>query len=95
VGLSADEHFVDALRRTLRAWGIGVRGSRLVSDQDFRDALCAAIPGLEALEPFTIDASNLPEDITERLWLLIDSLGVVENKGKDRCRHQDAPSPPA
>ena len=81
-GAVGDEEFINALRRTLRAWGIGVRGSRLVSDQDFRDALYAAVPSLEALKPFTIDASNLPEEISSQLWLLIDSLGVVENKAK-------------
>jgi hypothetical protein len=78
----SDDHFVHTLRRTLRAWGIGVRASRLVSDQGFTAALHAALPRLEALEPLAIDASNLPEDITGRLWLLIDSLGVVENKAK-------------
>jgi hypothetical protein len=77
-----DEQFVQALRRTLRAWGIGVRASRLVSDHDFTAALYAALPSLEDLEPFAIDSGDLPEDITRRLWLLIDSLGVVENKAK-------------
>jgi hypothetical protein len=77
-----DEQFVQALRRTLRAWRIGVRASRLVSDHDFNAALHAALPSLEALEPFAIDSGDLPEDITRRLWLLIDSLGVVENKAK-------------
>jgi hypothetical protein len=78
----SDEQFVQALRRTLRAWGIGVRASRLVSDQSFTAALSAAAPGREVLEPFAIDASSLPGDIAGRLWLLIDSLGVVENKAK-------------
>jgi hypothetical protein len=45
-------------------------------------SLSAAVPSLEAFEPFAIDASSLPGDVTGRLWLLIDSLGVVENKAK-------------
>jgi hypothetical protein len=78
----SDDRFVQALRQTLRAWGIGVRASRLVPDEDFTGALFNALPSLEALEPLTIDASSLPEDIAGRVWRLIDTLGVVENKAK-------------
>jgi hypothetical protein len=78
----SDERFVRALRRTLRAWGIGVRASRLVPDEDFTSALFNALPSLEALELLAIDASSLPGDVGGRIWHLIESLRVVENKAK-------------
>jgi hypothetical protein len=78
----SDEQFVHALRRTLRMWGIGVRASRLVPEEEFANALHTALPSLEALERLTIDGTDLPGDVTERIWLLIDSLGVVENLAK-------------
>ena len=76
-----DERFIQALQRTLRAWGIGVRASRLVPADDFVAALHAALPQLEDLEPRTIDG-ELPADIADRLWFLISSLGIVKNSAK-------------
>ena len=76
-----DEEFVASLRRTLLAWGVGRRASRLVPTDDFGAALRAAAPDLEALESLTIDGGNLP-DLADRLWLIIDSLRVVTNKAK-------------
>jgi hypothetical protein len=74
--------FITSLRQTLLAWGVGRRASRLVPEDKFAEALHAAVPRIESLEPLTIDATGLPPDIAETLWLLIDSLGVVENKAK-------------
>ncbi len=48
----------------------------------FAAALHAALPRLEPLEFLTIDASDLPGDVTETLAQLIGSLGVVANKAK-------------
>jgi hypothetical protein len=76
-----NDQFVQELQRTLRAWRIGVRASRLASSDQFATALHTALPKLEALEPFAIDA-DLPEDIANRLWTIIDSLGVVKNVAK-------------
>lgn len=76
-----DERFVQALQRTLRAWGIGVRASRLVPADDFAAALRAALPRLEDLEPLAIDG-ELPADIADRLWSLVSSLGIVQNSAK-------------
>jgi hypothetical protein len=78
----ADEQFIAALRRTLLAWGIGRRASRLVPEAEFAAALQAALPRLEELEPLYIDSVDLPADLPDRLWLLISSLGVVENQAK-------------
>lgn len=77
-----DAQFVDSLRQTLRAWGIGNRASKLVPEPQFSAALRSALPSLEALEPFAIDEPDLPTDIVESLWVLIKSLGIVENQAK-------------
>jgi hypothetical protein len=74
-----DTQFLEALRRTLRAWGIGVRASRLVTEEQFATALSTALPTLEVLEPLAIDGPDLPVDIADQLWMVIESLGVVEN----------------
>jgi hypothetical protein len=76
------EQFVASLRETLLEWGIGRRASRLVGMTEFSAALRAAVPSLEPLERLTIDTADLPHDIAARLWQLVDSLGVVENKAK-------------
>lgn len=77
-----DKEFQASLRRTLLAWGIGRRASRLVASDDFATALCAVAPSLEALEPLMIDDGDLPGDVAGQLWSIIDSLGVVTNKAK-------------
>ena len=77
-----DVRFVESLRRTLIAWGIGGRASYLVPPRQFATALQAAVPVLEELEHLTIDNPALPVDVADRLWLVVDSLGVVENKAR-------------
>ena len=77
-----DEEFLASLRRTLLAWGVGRRASRLVASDDFAMALRTVAPSLEALEPLTIDGGDLPGDVAGQLWGIIDSLGVVTNKAK-------------
>jgi hypothetical protein len=77
-----DKEFQASLRRTLLAWGIGRRASRLVASDDFAAALRAVAPSLEALEPLMIDGGDLPGDVAGQLLGIIDSLGVVTNKAK-------------
>jgi hypothetical protein len=74
--------YVESLRETLQAWGIGRRASRLVPPTEFAAALRAAVPRLEPLEALRIDAADLPPDIADQIWPIIDSLGVVTNKAK-------------
>jgi hypothetical protein len=79
---ACDERFARALRQTLLAWKVGVRAGRLVQEEDFGAALQAALPKLQALEGLAIDDAGLPAGTGERLWALIESLGIVENKAK-------------
>lgn len=76
------EQFLASLRRTLLAWGIGRRASRLVPADALAAALHAALPRLEPLESLTIDGSELPGDLAGTLAQLTGSLGVVTNKAK-------------
>jgi hypothetical protein len=66
-----DLRFATSLRRTLLAWGLGVRGSVLVPDAEFAQALTAAVPVLERLEDLRIDAPDLPGDLIDQLWTAI------------------------
>jgi hypothetical protein len=77
-----DERFVRALRQTLRAWKVGIRAGRLVQEEAFAAALQAALPQLQALEGSAIDDPDLPDGNGERLWTLIETLGIIENKAK-------------
>lgn len=77
-----DPRFVASLRRTLIAWGIGSRASYLVPEPGFAQALATVLPKLEELVALRLDAPDLPGDTADRLWQVIESLGVVENKAK-------------
>ncbi len=50
----ADPVFVESLYRTLKAWGIGFRASRLVSLENFGAALQTVVPELSDLESVRI-----------------------------------------
>jgi hypothetical protein len=77
-----DPDFVHSLRRTLIAWRLDSRASKLAPGPAFGDALAAALPKLVELEPYRIDAGDWPDDLVSRLWTLIETLGVVTNDAK-------------
>ncbi|MGM1063875.1 hypothetical protein [Saccharothrix sp. Mg75] len=77
-----DLAFVASLHRTLVAWKIGTRGSRLVSPSEFFEALQVAKPDILALERYAIDDRDAPEDVADRVWRVVEGLGVVVNKSK-------------
>lgn len=69
-----------ALHDTLRAWGLGARGSDLLPLAEFGPALMSASSRLEPLQPLGIDAEDLEVERTiEALWKAIESLGIVRN----------------
>jgi hypothetical protein len=75
-----DDEFLAALYKTLQAWGIGIRASKLKCFEDFVTALRAKSSDIAALEDKAIDDPQL--NVTEtgqQLWRLIDSLGIVFN----------------
>ena len=75
-----DEQFQRALYKTLRAWGIGARGSRLKPFDAFVLSLGRLKEAVAQLETATIDDQRL--DITatiDKLWALQSQLPIVEN----------------
>lgn len=72
--------YLSSLYDTLQAWGIGVRGSRLVSPSDFETALHDHETDIAALDGLQIDDPNLDVTaVTYALWSLISTLGIVAN----------------
>jgi len=75
-----DPHFVEALYETLKAWGLGSRGSDLRALPEFQAALVAATPSLALLEALQSDAEELDvEQTIKAVWRTIEILGVVGN----------------
>jgi len=78
-----DEQFNKSLYNTLKAWGIGSRGSRLVPLPEFEDALSAAAPDIDQLSNTCIDDEHLDTDrVSSQLWDIVRTLGIVENLAK-------------
>lgn len=76
-----DPVFVESLYCTLRAWGLGGRGSKLCPWAAFGPALRSVGGTLEPLEPLRIDADDLNVDnCVDTIWRAVESLGVVQNK---------------
>ena len=78
---SEDPAFAEALYDTLRAWGVGSRGSILVPLAEFGPRLRFVSTTLQPLEALSIDADDLDVQSTiESVWNAIESIGVVRNK---------------
>jgi hypothetical protein len=78
-----DDAFIMQLRKTLIAWRLGVRGSRLAAEEQFAEALRGRSAELARLDGLAIDDQNLDvEAVAHNLWDLIASLGIVDNKAK-------------
>src|SRR2546428_12498853 len=82
-GALRDSRFLTSLYDTLQTWGIGARGSKLVSFRRFSAALLAVEESLCVLEGLTIDQPGLRlQQVTTEIWDLVEHLSVVENKAK-------------
>ena len=78
--LVRDDVFVSTLYRTLQAWGIGRRASRLVPLDLFRGRLVDAEPRLSELQGVRVsDAMVDQPGFVADLWDTVDDLGIVEN----------------
>ena len=77
---SNDSDFVKALHDTLRAWGVGSRGSNLLPLAEFGPRLLSVSAALKPLEPWRIDADDLDvERSIGSIWKAVESIGVVRN----------------
>lgn len=75
-----DEMFQRCLYKTLRAWGIGVRRSRLKPFTEFASILSQQRHAIGQFENLTIDDPQLDVPATgEALWALMSELPIVEN----------------
>lgn len=75
-----DDELLDDLFRTLQAWGIGRRASRLVPQPRFRQHLRDQADNLIALEDLHIDDRDLDADAAaEAIWSVVEHLRIVEN----------------
>lgn len=77
-----DQQFVDDLYRTLGAWGIGSRASRLVPLNAFGAALRAVEASIASLESRTLEEASRDPQALAYLWSLISSLAIVENDAR-------------
>jgi len=76
-----DEVFQQSLYRTLQAWGIGSRASKLRPFPDFVAALHAQAATIEELDGLTIDQPTLDvAAVGSSLARLVQSLDIVGNK---------------
>jgi hypothetical protein len=78
-----DDIFIASLYKTLRAWGIGVRASKLSPFEEFASLLRAQAPRISGLDGKTIDDPALNvRDVCRQVWELIDSLKIVSNNAQ-------------
>ena len=78
-----DAQFVQMLRDTLKSWGIGARGSRLIPEPRFSAGLKERAREIQSLYRLKIDDITLEtEDLLGLVWRLIRDLPIVENKAK-------------
>jgi hypothetical protein len=77
-----DTVFLKSLYRTLKSWGIGQRGSRLLTFDGFVQAFQRCEPAISSLEKCRLDDPSPSRDMTDKLWALISSLAIVENEAK-------------
>jgi hypothetical protein len=78
-----DQSFQRSLYKTLKAWGIGSRGSILKPFPAFVDALGARSAEIRELDGFTIDQRELDiPRVGARLARLIQALEIVDNKAR-------------
>lgn len=75
-----DEDFLGELVGTLRAWGIGVRASKLVPFPEFVGELRRWRGPLTRLEHIQISTAD--DSVGDQLWNLIEGLAIVENRAR-------------
>jgi hypothetical protein len=75
-----DDNFLESLYRTLQAWGIGMRASRLKPFDDFCRILRRLGDAIANFETTTLDDPGLQIGTTaEALWSVIEKVSIVEN----------------
>lgn len=75
-----DMGYLTSLYRTLRAWGIGSRGSKLRPFNNFTDALNDILPDICDLDDIKLDKIEIEIDtVNQKIWNIIENMHIVEN----------------
>lgn len=75
-----DMDYLKSLYRTLRAWGIGSRGSKLRPFNNFTDALSDISPDICALDGIKLDQIEIEIDtVNQKIWSIIENMHIVDN----------------
>jgi hypothetical protein len=78
-----DHKYLTSLYKTIKAWGIGSRGSRLRPFDDFVSALNTNALEISELDGLRIDQSGLEINLVIRqAWKLINTTEIVENQAR-------------
>jgi hypothetical protein len=78
-----DEVYLASLLATLKAWGIGLRGSRLRPIAEVAAALLDQAELLSGLRHRTISEASLTSDgVDELVWQLIERVDIVDNEAR-------------
>ena len=78
-----DEYFLKSLYATLKSWGIGQRGSRLLSYDSFVTELRHHTCDIVSLDHLRIDDERIDiPDLTLRIERLVGSISIVDNANK-------------
>lgn len=79
-----NDQFLCSLYDTLKAWGLGSRGSRLVEKEKFKTCIRIMASEIELLEGYRIGqvSNHIIGTISEKIWKLIQRLSIVDNKSK-------------
>ncbi len=75
-----DMDYLKSLYRTLRAWGIGSRGSKLRPFNNFTDALNDISPDICELDDLKLDQIEIEIDTeNQKIWNIIKNMHIVDN----------------
>jgi hypothetical protein len=74
-----NQEFLVSLRDTLRAWGIGVRGS-IMREGPFGDELRRWSDSLVALDK--VGLATATDQVRDEIWRLVQVIRIVENKAR-------------
>jgi hypothetical protein len=78
-----DDLFLRSLYQTLKAWGMGLRGSHLSPYPEFKKALQSKVNHIANLDGLRIDDPQLDlQKLSNDLWQLMESLEIVRNNAK-------------
>ena len=79
-----NREYVQSLYKTLIAWRIGSRGSKLLGFPDFHEAILSCRDSIDEIEQWTLDSFEDGDSgsIFSLSWNLIDGLKIVNNEAK-------------